>query len=118
MREIWKHITAAVGVLAGFASIYAMAITFFGVTIRPAWSWEVAELNLDQKEYQYEFYQFDRRYKNAQLYENRKLQREYVNAPKPEWLIKEERDLEQDVKEIDNKMFHIQQEILNLKKDK
>ena len=113
-KSLLRKAAAWIGSLAGAATIYTSLVYFFDVELRPAWAWEVQELNRNQKEFQIEFYQFDKRTLNDQLFDNRRLQRQYEsdNQEIPNWILKEEFELLESRSELDTKIRRLESEIL------
>lgn len=113
-KSLLKKGIAWVSSIAGIATVYTSLVYFFDLELRPAWAWELAELNKQQKEFQIEFYQFDKRTLNDQIFDNKRLQKEYENKNKeiPNWILREEQELLEDRELLNNRIQRLQNEIL------
>lgn len=111
---IWKKIAAVVGFCSALGGVYAAANTFMGVEIRPAWAWEVQELNRDQLRTSLELQRINRRDAQRQLNEYRSMREDMRRngEPVPSWLIKEISDGEEDVLRFDDRIKAIQDRLV------
>ena len=109
-----KKTTATIGAIAGILGLYTSASVFFDIPVRPAWAWEVKEMNLNQQALKMELYQYQLRGLNAQSYENKKLQREYSiqKEPIPEWVLKEEHEVDIELQEIKRKITNLENQMM------
>lgn len=112
--RIWKQATAVVGFLASLGAVYAMANTFMGVAIRPAWAWEVAELSCQQYQTQLTLEQMNRReyqgHLNKLQFERHRLETE--DEPIPDFLIDAISDAQNNVRVTDEEIALIQSTII------
>lgn len=113
--RFWKTTAAVIGVLSGLAGVYAATNTVMGVEIRPAWAWEMAELNRNQLQTQMQLEQINRRDFMRQLNVYRAM-REGMrrNGERiPSWLTQEISDGEEDIRRIDRRIRAIQDRLIN-----
>lgn len=113
--RFWKNTAAVVGVLSGLAGVYAATNTVMGVEIRPAWAWEVAELNRNQLQTQMQLEQINRRDFMRRLNEYRAMREEMRRNGDtiPAWLTQEISDGEEDIRQIDSRIRAIQDKLIN-----
>jgi hypothetical protein len=112
MIEMSKKAIVVLGALASVATVYGFLVIILNLPLRPAWAWEMMQMNKAQQEFKLEYYQNTQRNINSQLYDNYRLQREYGDQT-PEWVKKEEFDLKTQEKEIGHKIDVLEQSIIN-----
>jgi len=100
-------ISALLGILIAIGA-------FLNLPLRPAWAWELNELNQQQLKYQIEFYRSDMNRIDKELYSNRKLEREYKrsNEQPEEWVYKERSRIEREQSILQQKLKSAQDRLI------
>ncbi len=125
-RPLYKRIVTAITAVSGIVAIYTAMNIFMGVTVRPAWSWELIDA-VERNDTQYEqlelryvgmavdVAQGNRREYSRSLNQFRAMRDEYIRngQPVPGWLTQEISDGEQDVLKTDESIRILQQELIN-----
>ena len=113
-----KRTTATITIVASIVATYSAVNELFGVTIRPAWAWELQELNRNQLETTMDLQRINRRDATKELAQYLSMREDYLrnNQPIPRWLTDVISGLEEDLKIIDETIQLTQDRIIELER--